>query len=180
MKNGCLHFSPHLIKQVLNIKNNKKKFFCLVVFLSKTQKLTVMSLATFSARQYVAIPATFWGENCIKKEPWYDRRGLMYYYSEVNERRYFFFDSKTKFHVCLLVTDHVLWLTEEELEKYNLTKIPQNAEVLGKNDEQGTDYDKSDDENLATILPPDKKRAKTITSVQSRYHSSSVHYSLFT
>ena len=80
----------------------------------------------------------------------------------------------------MLVTDHVLWLTEEELEKYNLTKIPQNAEVLGKNDEQDTDYDKSDDENLAMILPPDKKRAKTITSVQSRYHSSSVNYSLFT
>ena len=129
-----------------------------------------MSLTISSKTKYVAIPSTYWGENCIKKEPWFDRRFSVYYHGEVVERKYFIFEDKYKLKIFLSATKHYLYLTEQEVENYNLSKIPQNAEVLEKKDDESEEDTESEDESLIKKYPQPKKKTKLITSLACRYY----------
>ena len=103
----------------------------------------------------VAIPATFWQDKYLKKEPWYDRRQNVFYKGKIVEISFTILPDGTNTKVKILKTKDLVWLTSEESQDFDFTNLAITAEILDGSDveDDGTSQGSM---TLATI----KKRRK--------------------
>ena len=102
------------------------------------------SMASVDAKSItrLAIPATYWSDKDLLKEPWFDIRQKIYYEAKVLEHKQDWKKSKLIFKGTLLEADEVEWLTEEDVLNFDFEKKPSDAILASEyKDESETDED---------------------------------------
>ena len=112
-----------------------------------------MASCSSSYGQLVAIPATFWQDKYLKKEPWYDRRQNVFYKGKIVEISSTILPDGTNTKVKILKTKDVVWLTSKESQDFDFTNLATTAEIL-----DGSDVDDDGTSQGSMTLATIKKR----------------------
>ena len=108
----------------------------------------------------VAIPAKYWADKYIKNEPWYIKKDRMYYEGMVESSYY---NAKTKcnnYKINLLATSAIVWLTDDEVTKYDFNAMPLNGELVTETNDTESEKESDADETLNKKKPKTKRRRK--------------------
>ena len=108
----------------------------------------------------VAIPATYWADKFIQNEKWFPYKDKMFYEGTVESSYYNNKAKTTNYKIRLLQTDDIVWLKDDEVEKYDFSKMPSNGELVVKSDSTESDEDTDDDVILTSKKAASRKRRK--------------------
>ena len=115
----------------------------------------------------VAIPATYWADKFIEHEKWYQNKDNMYYEGKVESSYY---NNKTKtnnYKIRLLVTHDIVWLKDNEVESFDLNKMPFGGQLVTESNGSSSEDDTDDDVNLALKKPRRNKKRKVMRTIST-------------